>query len=146
MRTVCREIGRSGLKQTNGAGRVPLVDAREKSSSAAACECLLKGVRAYYCGVCACVSMFRRSERTKWWRNCGSDQVVLFRGVRVVRNFAYVRIIRTPHHFTRSELHTEVCVCAGSSDSKARSHSETARVCVPESGTRNNKEGKGKTA
>ena len=56
MRTVCREIGRSGLEQTNGAGRVRLVDTREreKSSSAAACERLWKGVRADS-GVRVCV-------------------------------------------------------------------------------------------
>ena len=54
-RNYYREIGRSGLEQTNGAGRVQLVDARERErSSAAACECLWKGVRADS-GVRVCV-------------------------------------------------------------------------------------------
>ena len=30
------------------------------------------------------------------------NRLCYFRGVRVMRNFAYVRIIRIPHHFTRS--------------------------------------------
>ena len=50
---------------------------RDRKSSAAACGCLLNGVRAE-CGLYGvCVSMFRRPERTKWWRNSG-NQVVLF--------------------------------------------------------------------
>ena len=86
-------------------------------------------VRAY-CGVCV-------------WRMCpclgdpkeqsGGATVVIqglcyFRGVRMVRNFAYVRIIRIPHHFTRSACHIQgVCVRVRVlQTAKPRSHGETA--------------------
>lgn len=120
MRTVCREIGRSGLEQTNGAGRVQLVDTREKKSSAAARECPLNGVRAdCVCGVCVCPCLGDPKEQS------GGATVVnrlcYFRGVRVVRNFAYVRIIRIPHHFTRTHTaHIQyVCVSCGFSSQQS---------------------------